>query len=108
MKRDLKLIVKHFCIYGELTDIKPLPRGHINDTYVLTAEKDKQIVRYILQRINHVVFKDPPSVMINIARVTGHILSRMRRINPDLASRQLTVIDTIDEKCLYEDIEGNF
>ncbi len=108
MKCDLKSIVKHFCIYGELTEIRPLPRGHINDTYVLTTKKNKQIVRFILQRINHAVFKDPPSVMTNIVRVTEHIVSRMQRIDPDLASRQLTVIGTVDNTCFYEDDECNF
>ena len=108
MKRDLKSIVKHFCIYGELTEIRPLLRGHINDTYVLTAKKNKHIARYVLQRINHNVFKDPPSVMRNIVRVTGHILSRMQTIDPDLASRQLTVIGTVDNTCFHKDAEGSF
>jgi len=108
VKRDLKSIVKHFCIYSDLTEIKPLPRGHINDTYILTTKKNKHIVRYILQRINHTVFKDPPSVMRNIVRVTEHIRSRAKRIYPDLASRQLTVIGTVDDTCFYEDAGGNF
>jgi len=108
VKRDLKSIVKHFCICGELTEIKPLLRGHINDTYVLAAKKNKHIVRYILQRINHTVFKDPPSVMKNIIRVTEHIQSRMQKIDPLLASRQLTVIGTIDNTCFHKDTDGNF
>ncbi len=108
MNHGIKSIVKHFCICGELTEIRPLLRGHINDTCVLTTKKNNHIVRYILQRINHTVFKDPPSVMKNIVRVTEHIQSRMLAIDPLLASRQLTVIRTVDEKCLYEDNEGNF
>jgi thiamine kinase-like enzyme len=108
VKHDLKSIVKHFCISGELTEIKPLPRGHINDTYVLTTEKNKKVVRYILQRINHAVFKDPPSVMENIIRVTEHIISRMQKIDPDLASRQLTVIGTVDNTSFHKDVQGNF
>ena len=108
MKHGLKSIVKHFCIYGELTEIKPLPRGHINDTYVLTAKTNNHIVRYVLQRINHIVFKDPPSVMKNIARVTEHIISKMQEINPGLASRQLAVIGTVDNRCFHKDDEGNF
>jgi len=108
VKHDIKSIVKHFCICGELTEIKPLLRGHINDTYVLTAEKDKHIVRYILQRINHTVFKDPPSVMKNIVRVTEHIQNRMQAIDPFLASRQLKVIGGVDGICFHEDTEGNF
>jgi hypothetical protein len=108
VKLDLKSIVRHFRIHGELTEIKPLLRGHINDTYILAATRNKQIVKYVLQRINHIVFKDPPSVMNNIIRVTEHIRSRMEHIDPDLVSRQLTVIDTVDDSQFYEDGEGNF
>jgi len=108
VKHNLKSIVKHFCICGELTEIKSLLRGHINDTYVLTTEKNKHIIRYILQRINHTVFKDPPSVMNNIIRITEHIQSRMQAIDPLLASRQLTVIGTIDNTCFHKDADGNF
>jgi len=108
VKRDIKSIVKHFRICGELTEIRPLPRGHINDTYVLRTKKNKHIVRYILQRINHTVFRDPPSVMGNIIRVTEHIRSRMQRIDPGLASRQLTVIAGVDDTCFHKDSEGNF
>lgn len=108
MKHDIKSIAKHFYIPGELTEIKPLSRGHINDTYILTTENKKHIVRYVLQRINHNVFEDPPSVMKNIVRVTEHIRSRMQKIDPLLASRQLTVINSVDDTCFYEDNEGNF
>lgn len=108
MKRDIESIVKHFRICGELIEIRPLPRGHINDTYVLTTKKNKHTVRYILQRINHTVFKDPPSVMGNIIRVTEHIRSRMQRIDPDRASRQLTVIAGVDDTCFNKDARGSF
>jgi len=108
VKREIKSIVKHFCIRGRLTEIRPLPRGHINDTYVLTTKKNKHTVRYILQRINHTVFKDPRSLMENITRVTRHIRSRMQKIDPDRASRQLTVIDSDDDTCFHEDAQGNF
>ncbi|MBN1803688.1 MAG: aminoglycoside phosphotransferase family protein [Sedimentisphaerales bacterium] len=108
MKHNIGSIVKQFCIDGDLTDVKPLLHGHINDTYVLTVVKDKQIIRYILQRINHTVFEYPPSVMKNIVRVTEHIHARMQSIDSDLASRQLTVIGSHDNACFYKDNEGNF
>ncbi len=108
MKHDIKSIVKHFRICGELTEIRPLPRGHINDTYVLTTRENEHTVRYILQRINHTVFRDPPSVMGNIIRVTEHIRSRMQRIDPDRASRQLTVIAGVDDTCFHKDARGSF
>ena len=108
MKHDIKSILKQFRIDGDLTDVRHLVHGHINDTYVLTTEKDKQIIRYVLQRINHTVFKDPPSVMKNIVRVTEHIRSRMQSIDSELASRQLTVISSVDNKCYHGDADGNF
>jgi hypothetical protein len=108
VKRDIKSIVKHFRICGQLTEIRPLLRGHINDTYVLTTRKNENIVRYILQRINQTVFKDPPLVMGNIIRVTEHIRSRMEKIDPALASRQLTVIASDDDTYFCKDAEGNF
>jgi len=108
VKRDIKSIVKHFRICGELIEIRPLPRGHINDTYVLTTKKNKHTVRYILQRINHTVFRDPHSVMENIIRVTEHIRSRMEKIDPSLASRQLAVIESVDDACYHKDAQGYF
>ena len=107
-EQDIKSIVKHFHICGQLTEVRPLARGHINDTYVLTTNKNGHIVRYMLQRINHAVFKDPPSLMRNIIRVTEHIRSRMQSVDPDRASRQLTVIESDDGAGFHKDAEGNF
>ena len=107
-EQDIESIVKHFHIGGRLTEVRPLTRGHINDTYVLTAKKNGHIARYVLQRINHTVFKDPPSLMKNIIRVTEHIRSRMQRVDPKHASRQLTVIESNDGEGFHKDAEGNF
>ena len=44
--------------------------GHINDTYRLTYDQGGTKVRYILQKINAIIFKDIPALMDNILRVT--------------------------------------
>ena len=108
MKYDIKSIFSHFDLQGKLADFAPLDRGHINDTYVLTAEKDGHTKLYVLQWINHGVFKDPRSMMTNIVRVTEHLCRKMEDIDPALASRQLTVIHTNDGLGCYEDAGGNF
>ncbi len=69
MERDLSRIAKHFRISGGLMEVEPLATGHINDTYVLTSTNAGRVARYVLQRINHVVFKEPPCMMDNIIRV---------------------------------------
>ena len=105
---DIKSVARHFQIDGQLIDARPLATGHINDTYILASEKNAVAARYVLQHINHNVFKDPASMMTNIIRVTEHISARMRRIDAPLASRQLTVIGTVDGRGYYEDCDGNF
>ncbi len=104
----VKSIVNRFNICGEIAGIAPVKRGHINDTYIISCNDNRCAVRYVLQRINHTVFKDPPSMMENITRITGHIRRKMQAVDPVLASRQLTVIDTDDGKSFHEDFDGNF
>ena len=108
MKYDIKAIAKRFYLCGKLIGFAPINRGHINDTYILTADDRRQSRQYILQRINHAVFKDPLSMMTNIIRITEHITGKMQDIDSALASRQLSVIGTNDGKGCYEDAEGNF
>ncbi|MEA3224567.1 MAG: aminoglycoside phosphotransferase family protein [Planctomycetota bacterium] len=108
MKDDIKSVVRRFQVRGELVHFTPVTRGHINDTYILTAEKAGRADRYVLQRINNAVFKDPVSMMTNIIRVTDHIRDKVQNFDPGLASRQLTVITTDDGLGCYEDTQGNY
>lgn len=106
--KKVKSIVDRFIISGEIVVVTAVKRGHINDTYIVNCDHNGQPIRYVLQRINHIVFKDPPSMMENITRITEHIRRKMQAVAPDLASRQLTVIGTDDGKSFHEDFDGNF
>ena len=72
-----------FAINGEFQYGEELCNGHINTTYracYLTEDGIQE--RYILQRINDYVFKDPVMVMKNVEKVTRHIRWKtMRRRN---------------------------
>lgn len=59
---------------GEMADIRQYGDGHINETYLVETQ-DKQ--RYMLQRLNGFVFRDPQQVMRNIEEVTAHLRSRL-------------------------------
>ena len=50
------------------TNEVPYGNGHINETYVVGRAK-----RYIIQKINTNVFRDPEAVMRNIMLVTEHV-----------------------------------
>jgi len=108
MVHDLASIAGHFDLAGEPEAIAPITAGHINDTYVLQATAGGKTTRYVLQRINHYVFKEPVQVMTNILRVTEHIRSRVAKTAPSLASRQLTVIPSDEAPGWYRDSSGNF
>ena len=72
----LSRITDRFCIEGNVTGIAETGSGHINDTYLVCTDRKK----YILQRINTDVFRDPDALMSNVVAVTEHIGGRLRYI----------------------------
>ena len=102
-ENELKNISRHFQIYGEIMHAEPLKIGHINETYTATYSQGGMRVRYIHQKLNRNVFKNPSGVMKNIMRVTGHIRKKLEDRNvPDVTRRTLTVIPTRDGKPCHE------
>ena len=108
MEHDLGFITKQFRICGEPITITPVSTGHINDTYIITTEGRGATVKYVLQRINHNVFADPPRMMENIIRITEHIRGKLLKSDPEAARRQLEVIATGDGQGCYRDADRNF
>jgi hypothetical protein len=107
MDYDFDPIVRQFQTKGELLDVSPITAGHINDTFVI-ATGGAHRTRYVLQRINHAVFGDPPRMMANIARVTHHIRTRVATTRPNTVSRQLTLVSTQNGQSYYRDPGGRF
>ncbi len=63
-----------FAISGDFLYGEELCNGHINTTYrACYRGENGQDERYILQRINDYVFKNPAQVMKNVEKVTRHI-----------------------------------
>jgi Ser/Thr protein kinase RdoA (MazF antagonist) len=102
-ENELKQISRHFQIYGEILHAEPLKIGHINETYTATYNQGGMRVRYIHQKLNRNVFKNPAGVMKNIMRVTGHLRKKLEAHNvPDLTRRALVVIPTRDGSAYHE------
>lgn len=71
---SLKYIAGHFGLIGNMLEVSPLGEGLINDTYIVRTDgKDD----YVLQRINHAIFKDVELLQRNIELVTSHIRARL-------------------------------
>jgi hypothetical protein len=105
---NFQQILSNFVIKGEIADIKPFKSGHIHDTFhVLSAQQDSP--DYLLQRINHHVFRNVPALMQNIQLVTGHIrrkLETMPLSNPE--NEVLTLVPLKNGGGYYQDGNGNF
>ena len=68
--KDLVAIASQFALEGRVLEIKPLGNGLINDTFrVFTDGADD----YVLQRINHAIFRDVELLQHNIECATSHI-----------------------------------
>jgi hypothetical protein len=100
-------VAREFQIGGDFQSAVPYGSGHINDTYCAVFNQAGAPVRYILQRINHHVFKNPVALMENIQRVTGHLAAQVDG-QPDRSRRVLSLIPARDGLNWHLDAEGNY
>lgn len=93
---DILNIASKFQIKGDILGYIPLGNGHINTTYLITTSSNN---RYVLQKINHSVFKSVDALMSNMFLVTNFLKS----INEETIS----IIPTKDHK-LFTKIEDEY
>lgn len=102
-------VCTHFQILGDFKDAQRYGNGHINDTYVVTYNQSGRDIRYLLQRINHQIFKSPPALMGNIERATRHIRQKLEFLKEgDLSRKTLTLIPALDGQYYFQDIDANY
>lgn len=102
---ELKDIVLKFNIKNEITEIKPLGEGLINDTFKVFVE-GRENPKYVLQRINNAIFQDVELLQDNIEKVTNHIRKKLVEKNEtDIERKVLNFIKTNDGKNYYFDGE---
>ena len=100
-------VTRQFQISGEFLSAEPYGSGHINDTYCAVFQQAGVRVRYILQRINTGIFKEPAALMENIQRVTSHLAAQVAG-KPDCERRVLTLIPARDGLAWSVDLEGYY
>lgn len=108
---DIQALANRFGIEGHMIEGGAFGNGLINDTLVAGFEfANEKKHRYIFQRINHNVFKDPVSLMQNVERVCDHIHEKLSESECDNIERKaLTLLrDTNDGATLIRDTKGNF
>ena len=107
-KHDLAEVTSHFQLEGKFLDAAPYGSGHINDTYASHFQLDGKVIRYIHQRINHNIFKQPDKLMDNIVRVTKYAREKIEAANGDPLRETLNVIPTVDNQPFWLSPEGNY
>ena len=109
MERISKEIVPNFSIEGTLTEAVPYGSGHINDTVRLTcALENGGQKRYILQRMNDGIFKNPVELMENVMNVTSFLRKKIVERGGDPERETLNVIRTVDGDNFLKDEDGDF
>ena len=97
--KNLNDIVMQFDLTGQVDSIKPLGNGFINDTYKVTTTDGPS---YVLQRINHHIFKDVDLLQKNIVSVTSHIRGKLEAAGAaDVDRKVLTFIPLRNSDLTY-------
>ncbi len=108
-ENQLQEISKQFQIYGEILHAEACKIGHINETYTATYNQGGTMVRYIHQKINKTVFRDPVGVMNNIMRITAHIRHKLEQQGvKEITRRMITIVPTRDGQPWYCHGGGDF
>lgn len=98
--KKIKAIAKNFNFDGKLVKIEENNQGNINKTYILTYDDNDITRKYLIQKINANVFKEPYLVMKNIELVTEHIKKKLQE-NNDSMHKTLNIIKTNNNENIY-------
>jgi len=102
-----RAVAEAFAIPGRWLGSQPLRTGWINETLVASFDEGGRRARYVQQRINRSVFREPERVMENVARVTAHVLAALEREGaPERERRALQLVPARDGAPCWRDPAG--
>lgn len=102
-----KKICEQFLFEGKFKNIEPYGDGHINDTYKVTyVDEYEEPTHYILQRVNHVIFKQTQELMENVENVTSYLKDMIAEEENENEYEILSLVKTKEKKSYYIDGEN--
>lgn len=104
---DFAKLLSNFEIGGEFVSCEPYGSGLINRTYAAVFSEGGKRKRYIVQRINTVLFKNVDGLMNNIRLVTEFNRAEIEKRNGDPDRESLTLVFTKDGKPYYRAENGD-
>lgn len=100
--------IEVFDFKGEYISHEKYGSGHINDTFlVLIRKEDGSVKKYILQRMNHHIFK-PEQLMQNICNVTSFLREKIEKSGGNPDRETINVIPTKDGRTYFKDSIGSY
>lgn len=99
---NLKKIADNFALGGTAEEVRQFGNGLINDSYFVRTAAGRP--DYVLQRINHNIFRNVDLLQANIEAVTGHIRRKLEeRGETDIDRKVLTFTRAKDGKPYHFD-----
>lgn len=89
---------------GSILSVSRINTGLINATYLVETDKRE---KYILQKINTYVFKDPDGLMANIVGVTKHLSRKIKEYGGNSERETLNFLLCEDGKYYFTDENGS-
>ena len=106
-EHDFAALVEAFPLPGTFLGAVRHGEGHIHDTYaVWFREPDGSVRRWLLQRINGTIFREPDGLMANIEAVTRFLREKAAAEGLDPDRRTLRIVRTHAGTPLHRDAEG--
>jgi len=104
--KSVKETITQFQIAGYPVAIATFGSGNINDTFKVLTNTGGA---YLLQRVNHQVFRDIPGLTQNLIYITSHLKEKLKQISgADPEAEVLTPIETISDNYFIKDAFGNY
>lgn len=108
-EKDLIAIFQQFDVKGDVSGVQLFGSGHINDTYLVTLSNWPD--QFVLQRINHFIFKDIHGLMDNFFAITTHLAQKSAEYKAKgrpFFPATIKGINCHNGNSFYQDIQGNY
>ena len=101
--QEIRTAFEAFKRGGSIVSVNQITAGLINATYLVETDKNE---KYILQKINTFVFKNPDELMENIVGVTKHLSEKIKAAGGDDKRETLNFLPCEGGEYYYRDSEG--
>lgn len=105
---SIREVAEKFGVLGQVENFEVCGMGHIHTTYLVSTRHDYGCFKYIIQKINHRVFRDVDGLMNNIMHITEFIRKNVRHRGEDAGRATIHLLKTTDGAPYYVDPDGNY